>query len=172
MSARGIHTKPNNGLSNEWITPREIVTALGKFDLDPCFHPKQFYRTATRVISPPDDGLLKGWQGRVWLNPPYGSGIGRWVGKLAGHGNGIALVPSRTEVEKWFWPFVWEAADAILFIRGRLYFHRPDGTTAGNAGHGSVLAAYGHTNVEAIKSSGIKGRLVLNPTNPNTPRGE
>lgn len=98
--------------------------------------------------------------GQVWLNPPYGSELKHWIRKLAEHGNGIALVPARTEVESWFWPFVWEKASAILFLRGRLYFHRPDGSTAGNAGHGSVLVAYGVENVMRLKKSRIRGRLV------------
>lgn len=159
MSARGIHTKPNRGLSNDWLTPPEIVAALGQFDLDPCAHPRQFYQTAKRMIAPPLDGLADGWKGRVWLNPPYGSELREWISRLAKHGNGIALVPGRTDVESWFWPFVWEAADAILFLRGRLYFHQPDGSTKGNAGHGSVLAAYGKTNVRALEKSKIAGRF-------------
>lgn len=159
--ARGIHSKPNNGLSNDWLTPPEIIKALGSFDLDPCAHPDQFYKTATQMISPPEDGLAIDWSGnRVWLNPPYGGRLRHWIKKLAlDHGNGIALVPARTEVESWFWPYVWNAADAVLFLKGRLYFHRPDGSTAGNAGHGSVLVAYGGENVAAIESCSIKGRF-------------
>ena len=158
---RGIHTKPNRGLSNDWLTPPAIIRALGRFDLDPCAHPRQFYRTARRMIAPPRDGLWAYWRGRVWLNPPYGGDLKQWIGRLAAHGDGIALVPARTEVESWFWPFIWEAADAVLFIKGRLYFHRPDGSTNGNAGHGSVLAAYGARNVAALKRSGVNGKLVV-----------
>ena len=115
------------------MTPPEIVRALGAFALDPCAHPKQFYRTARHMISPPADGLAEDWNGRVWLNPPYGRDIVPWLKRLVDHGNGIALVASRTEVERWFWPFVWEAADAILFVKGRLYFRTPEGGTRGNA---------------------------------------
>lgn len=157
--SRGIHSKPNNGISNDWLTPPAIIKALGKFRLDPCAHPKQFYRTASHMIHPPADGLADPWRGRVWLNPPYGSQLHRWIRRLAEHGDGIALVPARTEVEKWFWPFIWEAADAVLFLRGRLYFHRPDGSQCGNAGHGSVLAGYGQKNVTALEHCGIPGRL-------------
>jgi hypothetical protein len=160
MATRGIHTKPNNGLSNDWLTPPEIIKALGPFDLDPCAHPKQFYQTAKEMISPPADGLLCNWYGRIWLNPPYGDRLAGWISKLSEHGNGIALVPSRTEVEKWFWPYVWEKADAIFFFRGRLYFRRLDGSTSGNAGHGSILAAYGKSSVKKIKQSNLNGKLV------------
>lgn len=158
--ARGIHTKPNQGATNEWLTPPEIIEALGSFDLDPCAHPQQFYQTARIMISPPRDGLCAKWKGRVWLNPPYGTELKSWIAKLAEHGNGIALVPSRTEVESWFWPYIWEAADAVLFVRGRLYFRKPDGSKQGNAGHGSVLVAYGQKNLAKLRKSRISGQLV------------
>lgn len=157
---RGIHSKPNDGATVDWLTPPGIISALGTFDLDPCAHPSQFYRTAKRMIALPDDGLAAKWRGRVWLNPPYGSALKTWIARMADHGNGVALVPARTEVESWFWPYVWEAADAILFLRGRLYFHRPDGGTSGNAGHGSALVAYGTKNVDAMKRSEIIGKIV------------
>jgi hypothetical protein len=157
--SRGIHTKPVRGATNEWITPPKIIKALGPFNLDPCAHPAQFYRTAKYMISPPDDGLAVRWNGRVWLNPPYGNELPTWIERLATRYYGTSLVPSRTEVESWFWPFIWERATAVLFLRGRLYFHRPDGTTEGNAGHGSVLAAYGADDAGRLRASGIEGKF-------------
>jgi hypothetical protein len=169
VNGRGIHTLPVRGATDDWLTPPEIVQALGQFALDPCAHPQQFYRTAKRMIAPPDDGLAVKWKGRVWLNPPYGDKLKGWISRLAEHGDGIALVPARTDVESWFWPFVWEAADAVLFLRGRVWFFQPDGTRVrivngkrkktGNAGHGSILAAYGVANVRALEQSGIIGRF-------------
>jgi hypothetical protein len=161
--SRGIHTKPVRGHTNDWLTPPAIIHALGTFDLDPCACPGQskMSRTAVKMIAPPSDGLSVKWKGRVWLNPPYGDSLTPWIKRLAEHGNGIALVPARTEVESWFWPYVWEAADAVLFIRGRLYFYRPDGTKAkGNAGHGSVLVAYGQENTEILSVCEVRGRYV------------
>jgi len=167
---RGIHTKPNNGNSVDWLTPPEIVRALGAFNFDPCAHPSQFYRTARTMIHPPADGLSEQWRGRVWLNPPYGDDVAKWLCRLVDHGNGIALVAARTDVERWFWPFIWESADAVLFLRGRIRFYRPDGTRKGNAGHGSVLAAYGEKNVAALWASGIEGRFFrLTPSPPPEP---
>lgn len=113
------------------------------------------------MICPPEDGLAEPWFGRVWLNPPYGENA-RWLSRLADHGNGISLVASRTEVMEWFVPFVWKRATAILFIYGRLFFMQADGRRAkGNAGHGSVLVAYGNTNAQALATSGIEGKLVI-----------
>lgn len=163
MTHRGIHTRPNDGETNDWLTPPHVIEALGEFDLDPCAHPGQQNRTARRMISPPRDGLKDRWRGRVWLNPPYGGQLKAWLGRLCDHGDGIALVPARTEVESWFWPYCWEGAGAILFLRGRLYFLRPDGSKAGNAGHGSCLVAYGPKNVASLGLCKIPGKLIVLP---------
>jgi len=162
--SRGIHTKPVNGMTNDWITPKWLIDALGPFDLDPCAHPHQPWATASHMIHAPADGLSEVWYGLVWLNPPYGAQLKTWLAHLVYHSNGIALVPGRTEVESWFWPFIWERADAVFFFRGRLYFHRPDGSKLGNAGHGSVLAAYGRRGVSrierALRRGDINGKLI------------
>ena len=160
QQGRGIHTLPNNGASNDWLTPPEIIDALGSFDLDPCCPPVMPWKTAVEMLT--SNGLDEIWHGRVWLNPPYGSELKNWLAKLVDHGNGIALVPARTEVESWFWPLIWERATAVFFFRGRLYFRKVDGSRLGNAGHGSVLVAYGENNVEAIRQSNLVGRLVHN----------
>ncbi len=157
-----MHTQANRGASQSWITPRSILDSLGPFDLDPCACVLQPWATARVMISPPDDGLAVKWRGRVWLNPPYGASESpRWMRRMAEHGCGTALVASRTEVESWFVPFVWEAATAILFVYGRLYYHRPTGERGpGNAGHGSVLVAYGSADAERLRQSGIRGKFL------------
>lgn len=33
--------------TDEWYTPKEIIDALGKFDLDPCAPVKPLWQTAT-----------------------------------------------------------------------------------------------------------------------------
>ena len=59
--------------SDTWLTPPEILRALGVFDLDPCCPPDMPWPTAAAMISPPRDGLSEAWHGRVWLNPPFGT---------------------------------------------------------------------------------------------------
>lgn len=95
----------------------------------------------------------------MWLNPPYGNQTEQWIRRLAEHGNGIALIFARTETATFF-PWVWERAKALLFIKGRLSFHNVDGTQGGTAGAPSVLIAYGSGNVQSLMSSGVPGRLV------------
>ena len=75
------------------------------------------------------------------------------------HGNGVVLIFARTET-KAFFDFVWGKADAILFLKGRLKFHHPDGTIGGTAGSPSVLIAYGKENVKALETCGLAGKLV------------
>lgn len=144
------------GASQSWITPKWILDALGPFDLDPCECVPQPWKCAT--IGYTEAGLEQPWFGRVWLNPPFDRRVvGLWMSRMANHGNGVALVHARTEAE-WFEP-IWSSADGILFLADRLHFHHPDGTRAkANSGAPAVLAAFGKSNVEALKS--IKGALV------------
>ena len=148
-------------LKEEWITPSEVIEALGLFDLDPCAAISQPWPTATEHYTVADDGLVQPWRGRVWCNPPYGSKTSLWLRKLADHGNGTALIFARTETEMFF-EQVWHRAQAIFFFRGRLHFcHVSGAKAAGNAGAPSCLVAYGQRNVRAIQVSGLPGRLVL-----------
>lgn len=144
-----------------WLTPPEIIEALGPFDLDPCAAPSpRPWPTATRHIELPEDGLTAEWSGRVWLNPPYGSHTGQWLGRMALHGNGVALVFARTETSM-FRNWVWPHAAALMFLAKRPHFHHPDGTRAtGNSGGPLVLIAYGAANADALRASGIAGALV------------
>lgn len=154
-------------ISDVWLTPPEILGALGRFDLDPCAAPEpRPWPTADRHIALPDDGLAAPWAGRVWLNPPYSREAAKWLAKLADHGNGIALVFARTETA-WFVDSAWRRADAILFLHGRVHFHRADGVrAAANAGAPSCLIAYGASNATALRESGIKGSYVAGWESP------
>src|SRR5690606_17764111 len=137
--------------SHVWLTPPEIVQALGPFDLDPCAAPEpRPWPTATRHITLPDDGLAAEWHGRVWCNPPFGSHTGAWLARMADHGNGIALAFARTDTAM-FQRWVFDRADAVLFLAGRPHFRLPDGTRAkGNSGGPICLIAYGRNNALAL----------------------
>ena len=76
---KGIGMKPQsvsmNADSGEktWLTPPEIIKALGPFDTDPCCPDGGMpWPTARRMITKSEDGLRQPWVERVWLNPPYG----------------------------------------------------------------------------------------------------
>lgn len=75
--------------------------------------------------------------------------------RMAEHGNGIALIPARTETAM-FYECVWGASDAVLFIKGRPHFHFVDGRRAQfNSGAPICLVAYGAANRDALIASGL-----------------
>lgn len=165
----GGHHLPHRGRTDDWLTPPEIIRAMGPFDLDPCCPPNMPWRTADRMLTVDDDGFKALWRGRVWLNPPYGPETGRWLEKLSIHGDGMALIFARTETEMFF-KWGWEKADAMLFIKGRLHFHSADGKRAkANAGGPSVLIAYGEQNVAALKRKIAPVGQFVDLTNRRTP---
>lgn len=146
--------------NDEWLTPPEIIRALGPFDLDPCAPIVRPWEMAAKHYTIEDDGLVQPWHGRVWCNPPYGREAAAWLDRMAMHGNGIALIFARTETDMFF-RYVWSLADGVLFLRGRLHFHYVDGRrAAANSGAPSCLVAYGQANVDALAGSGIDGHLV------------
>jgi len=159
-------TRPRNGKTNVWLTPPEIIAALGPFDLDPCAAPNpRPWPTAANHTTLPDDGLKLDWgQNRVWLNPPFGDQTKLWIKKMSEHRNGIALTFARTDTT-WFQESVLQSAVGILFLRGRPSFRLPDGTPArGNSGGAIVLIAYNSSDYsrlqKAINEEKIKGYLV------------
>ena len=155
----GSHQSHKMG-KDEWLTPPEILQALGEFDLDPCAPINRPWDIATKHYTKEDNGLLLPWDGRVWCNPPYGNQTGVWLNKLALHGDGIALVFARTETVDFF-NCGWDLAHSMLFIKGRLHFYHVDGTRAeNNAGAPSVLISYDEMNSEALAESGIVGKHI------------
>jgi hypothetical protein len=147
--------------SVEWFTPPHIFDALGlTFDLDPCAPAGGVpWIPAAAHYSTEDDGLSRRWEGRVWLNPPYGREAAEWVDRLVAHGDGVALVFVRSDA-------VWaqraiKTATAVCLIAGRLRF--VDGTTRMNdrsrkvqcAANGSMLLAYGDECAAALIDSGL-----------------
>ncbi len=146
---------------DEWLTPPEIIHALGDFDLDPCAPIERVWDTAKKHYTIIDNGLLMDWNGRVWCNPPYGKETAFWLAKCAQHGNAIVLTFARTET-RMFFNYVWDKADAVLFFQGRFRFYHPNGKKCitNMPGAPSVLIAYGHENAEILKQSGIRGKFL------------
>lgn len=136
------HQSPVMG-KDEWLTPPEILRALGPFDLDPCSPVNRPWPTASKHYTVEDDGLSKPWTGRVWCNPPFGREAVKWLRRMAEHGNGVALIPARTETAMFF-DAVWGVAHSVLFLKGRPHFHHVNGERASfNSGAPICLVAYG-----------------------------
>lgn len=152
----------NTKNNDEWLTPPELVKSLGEFDLDPCQPITPPFTHAKHGFNINDDGYTKDWSKyeRIWCNPPYGRETFKWLDKLAEHGNGIALIFARTET-RGFHSSIWDKADAVFFFKGRLKFHYVTGEKAQGANAPSCLVVYGEQNIEAIKESGLSGKLII-----------
>ena len=156
--------------NDEWLTPPSILDALGSFDLDPCAPVHRPWDTAGTHFTSADDGLSQQWHGRVWMNPPFGTAAIKWMRRMADHGNGIALIPARTET-RMFFETVWSRADAICFLEGRPHFHFVDGHKAAfNSGAPICLVAYGARNAAVLLCCGL-GHAMMLTTRPNQNEG-
>lgn len=125
----------NNSGEFEWYTPAEIVDTarhvMGTIDLDPasCEVANEVVKAAL-FYDQDQNGLNQEWEGRVWLNPPYASGlVGEFVDTLLHHVNSgeieqaCVLVNNATET-KWFQALA-ENCDALCFPRKRIRFWCP-----------------------------------------------
>jgi phage N-6-adenine-methyltransferase len=110
--------------SDVWATPQDLFDALDSifcFTVDVCALPEN--AKCPTYFTPEHDGLKQEWAGTVWMNPPYGRAIGKWMRKAWGSSQQgatvVCLVPART-CTKWWHDYA--TRGAITFLRGRLKF--------------------------------------------------
>lgn len=147
---------------DEWYTPKWIIDTLGPFDCDPCAPPteRRHFEIAPTAYTKADDGLTQEWKGTVWMNPPYSRILLRkFCEKMARHGNGIALLINRLDNLLWQ-EVVFPSAKSMIFMRHRVKFIRPDGTT-GSPFFGSCLVGWGDECDRRLRNSGIDGKYVI-----------
>lgn len=143
-----------NGASDEWYTPAYLFDALGEvFHMDVAAPATGSHVPCARLLSA--CSLERNWQNFVWMNPPFGgrNGLVPWLDKFFAHGNGIALTPDRTSTD--WWQDAAEKADAILFVRGKIKFERPDGSVGKSPSNGTTLFAAGDRAVAALVRSNL-----------------
>jgi phage N-6-adenine-methyltransferase len=122
---------------NEWYTPARYVeiarSVMGGIDLDPASNDvAQGWIKAKKYFTVKDNGLMREWHGRVWLNPPYAQPlIGHFIDKMvAERGAGrvdqaIVLTHNYTDTA-WFHTAL-GGADMVCLTRGRIKFVDADG---------------------------------------------
>jgi phage N-6-adenine-methyltransferase len=113
-----------SSLTDEWATPDSFFSPFDAefgFTLDACALPEN--TKCARFFSPDDDGLSHPWTGVVWMNPPYGRSIGRWMQKAwessCEGATVVCLVPSRTD-SAWWHDYAMKGE--VRFVRGRIRF--------------------------------------------------
>lgn len=145
--------------SNEWATPWDLYIRIerryGPFDLDPCC--TDMTAKCNRYITQKEDGLKKSWklqfddpehtQTRVFMNPPYGREIGKWVQKAYEESlkgvTVVCLIPSRTDTQ-WWHKYCMKAVK-IDFIKGRIKFEQNGKTGTVSAPFPSCLVVFSST---------------------------
>jgi phage N-6-adenine-methyltransferase len=111
--------------SVEWTTPQAFFEVLDRqfhFTLDPCATSAN--AKCKRYFTKAHDGLAQPWTGRVFMNPPYGRGIGKWVKKAYEESQHnaelvVCLLPARTDT-RWWHDYCLKGE--IRFVKGRLKF--------------------------------------------------
>ena len=116
-----------SNINNAWCTPQEFFDKLNlefDFTLDPCATERS--AKCKRYFTANEDGLIQNWQGhKVFVNPPYGRQIGKWVKKCYDEGQKpdtlvVLLIPARTDT-RYFHDYILNRSE-IRFIKGRLIF--------------------------------------------------
>lgn len=116
--------------SDEWETPPELFAKLDeefRFTLDVAASASN----AKCVTYFSTNGLTEPWKtpGACWMNPPYGSKIGKWMAKAwlesaGGVATVVCLVPARTDT-KWWHDYVIGKDAEVRFLKGRVKFIKP-----------------------------------------------
>lgn len=111
---------------HDWATPQELFDKLNAefgFTLDAAASPHN--AKCERYWTFEDNALHQRWEGVVWLNPPYGRDIKKWIAKAHTEAQKgatvVCLVPARTDAE-FFQRMAFEHAAEIRFIKGRIKF--------------------------------------------------
>lgn len=93
------------------------------------------------------------WLSPAWCNPPYGSGIEKWLDKFVeqrGLGNIIvALLPARVETRWWYEKVINQRVDVMMLV-GRVPFEHPTLKKKTQPDHASALLIYGPENTGRV----------------------
>ena len=108
-----------------WSTPQEFFNGLNQefgFNLDPCATPNN--AKCENFFTVVEDGLVMSWgQSVVFMNPPYGREISKWMEKAFRSSlNGatvVCLVPARTDT-RWWHDYAMKGE--VRLLKGRLKF--------------------------------------------------
>lgn len=150
------------GATDEWYTPPHVFEAMGvQFDLDVSSPGHRVVPWIPARLHITSSSLSWPWEGFVWMNPPFGgrNGLVPWLEKFFKHGDGVALVPDRTSAP--WWQDYAPRADALLFIRRKLRFIRPDGSEGRSPAQGTTLMAAGPRGVAALQNAARAGLGLL-----------
>jgi len=136
---------------HSWRTPRNVFDALDEefhFALDAAASDENalcdlFFTEETNALGPkPWTDCLS--RGSVWMNPPYGRGVGSWLERAYNESrNGltvVCLVFACTDT-RWWADWVWKAEEVRL-VTGRIKFLDREGKPRAAAPKGSAIVIF------------------------------
>jgi phage N-6-adenine-methyltransferase len=167
----------HSSASNNWHTPARYIDAarsvMGGIDLDPASCAEANERIgATRFYSEADNGLSLPWQGRIWLNPPYGRildnrgkrkpGQQLFSQKLiaeyrTGRVDQAVLLVNACTGDQWFQPLF---DFPICFPSHRIKFLNEQGGARNQPTHSSVFVYFGSNVAKFAQVFRQFGRIV------------
>ena len=132
---QGFTSGMRTSLDDTWTTPKDFFNEVNKefnFGLDAAalqastLVPDNWYGPDHPDASR-RDGLVRQWHTdtdkAIWLNPPYGRIIKKWVAKATSEASSgatvVCLVPARTDTSWWHDSCIMHE---VRFLRGRLKF--------------------------------------------------
>ena len=149
---------------HDWGTPQYVFDHFDKiynYGLDAAANKGN--AKCEKYITPEQDSLSVDWASEypearsVWLNPPYGRGIGAWMKKCHDQADkGLvvsALVMARTDTRWWHdWCM---KANHIWLIKGRIRFVGSDGVPGNSAPAPSALVVWKYPSQWPCCSCGV-----------------
>ncbi len=121
----------------DWLTPPwvlDCVRKVDKIELDPCASSVKKYHLAARNLTIEDDGLAHTWfcgyEGLVFVNPPYSEGqVMKWALKATEEAPKdveiVMLLPAYLE-RQWWTKVLYPAFDTCCYLNRRVVFVDPE----------------------------------------------
>jgi len=111
----------------KYATPQDFFDKLNQefsFTLDPCCTPET--AKCSKYYTSTENGLVQDWSDDVvFMNPPYGREISKWIKKAYEESNKgavvVCLIPARTDTKYWH-DYIFPYANEVRFLKGRLKF--------------------------------------------------
>lgn len=137
-------------VNQTWGTPKKFFEYLREThawlpDLDAAASSSN--AKAKHFITETENSLEMDWFGNVWLNPPFGRMLPKFLLKCKEQiqrdevKSIFVLIPARTDT-KWFHEIIMNSAKYVYLIKGRFNFESPYAYKGANAPFPSMLIVY------------------------------
>ena len=155
----------------EWYTQPFIVEmareVMGSVDCDPASHeiPQRWIQAET-YYTVETNGLNHKWEGNIWLNPPFASGVlPKFIDKFleelhAGNIRQAIILTNNATETKWCSEIIKEAS-CICFPHGRLGFIKSPGETPQPPMQGQIVTYFGKRVDDFARIFGEIGEIVV-----------